>query len=189
MLTRRELACFGVAAAALARNALAHASSLAPARRLDFDAVLVDRGSAASTAFAAEASRRGVPLGLIDGDLAPLWMSAIEPRWRTAPAAIAGLCGAGTLFCLELFARDHRLRIAYRAEHAREADGRIAHRVDGADVELATRALAAAGERWSTVAAALALSLRRSDDAPAVEPLDYSMRASQSLYSWVIAPR
>lgn len=43
--------------------------------------------------------------------LAALWYHDLYFRWRRGPAAIAGMTGEDSLFCLDLLARDAGLRV------------------------------------------------------------------------------
>ena len=191
---RREFIKWGGALAAFSAAPLARSAD--PDVRPEthrLSTVLVDRSNDAGAQFAAEATRRGASVRMIGHDLGGVWMSEIEPRWRNKPAAIAGLTGAAPLFCLELMALDYGMRIVYRAEHSLRADGRMAHTTSGsASAPGSARALAAAGARWSAVAAALATTCPAVMNARADTPLlDLARRPDmpqQTLFSWVIAP-
>jgi hypothetical protein len=91
--------------------------------------------------------------------MANVWMQEIEPRWRRDPVPIAGLTSGALLFCFELLARDYGLGTVYRARHLRWTGARLRHVIEGPGT-LANweRRMVAAGEGWTTHAAALAMS-------------------------------
>ena len=72
--------------------------------------VVVDHGLDSAASFAAAAAADGHTVLGFGRDVAALWMSAIEPRLRAGPVAIAGHTSAATLFCLDLLARDYGAR-------------------------------------------------------------------------------
>jgi hypothetical protein len=155
--------------------------------------VIVDRTLGEGASFFSEAARRGAAVQSIGGDISDLWISDLEPRWKTAPAAIAGLTKGTPLFCLELLARDYGMRLVYRIEHAVAADGRIGHSVRGPhQLSSWTAALAAQGKHWGTLAAALVTRPPLdSDSSTGVDLLDLSARSKgtePSCFSWLIAP-
>jgi hypothetical protein len=191
MTTRRELMQGGTALAigvAAPLRALARAESAARWAPL----VIVDHAVADAPQFATAAAARGAAVrALRQGDIGALWMNEIEPRWRTGRGAIAGLTAGGPLFCLELFARDYGMCVAYRARHTLLASGNLAHVVADADAQVAAGALDAAGERWSAVAAALAV-LEPAVEFPRTQIplLDLAEDEREvSFYSWMLAPR
>jgi len=77
---------------------------------------IADRSFFASVEFADEAARHGVDVRGFDGDVAALWLGEIEPKLRSGGMALAGLTGAGVLFCLETLARDHGCGVVFSAE-------------------------------------------------------------------------
>lgn len=77
-------------------------------------AVIADVRFRASVECGGDAERRGVRVVRIAGDISEFWFSDLSLRWRTEPAAIAGLTAHGPLFCLERLAWDHGMRVVYR---------------------------------------------------------------------------
>jgi hypothetical protein len=75
---------------------------------------LVDRGLEGSEALAARAGARGLRALSFAGDVAALWMSELEPCFRSGPTVIEGYTGPATLFCLDLLARDYGARTVRR---------------------------------------------------------------------------
>lgn len=98
----------------LARPLAARADSAAAPER-----VVIDRALPAAAAFAAAARRRGAAIALFDSDIGSLWMREIEPLWRHG-VPLAGLTAPATLFCLETFARDYCMRVAWYARHTQD---------------------------------------------------------------------
>jgi hypothetical protein len=92
---------------------------------------IYDRRFSAGRAFGAAAERAPSTAGTvgIDGDITALWSRDLRPRWLAGDGAIAGMTTARTLFCLEQLAKDHRMRVAIRAEHAISDGGEITHLV------------------------------------------------------------
>lgn len=183
--------------------------------RMPLHAAVFDERFAEAARFAAEAHRLGLPVRGVRGDVTDLWYAELHPLWKRQARPIAGLTPYAALFCLERLAWDHGMRVVYHGEHARLADGRIEHVLQG-PVEAAgtaptPRARAAPGERadWPTqIASLIAQAERRSSwvglppARRAVEarfltpalPLGQGtargreQRVGQSLHSWVIAP-
>lgn len=111
-LTRRQFAGFGAAAAVL--PSLMVGSAMAETG--PFRAVY-DRRFAGGHAFAQVASSRGWAVRAIAGDVTSLWYDELAPRWREAPAVIAGLTTPDALFVLERLAWDASMRVVARAAH------------------------------------------------------------------------
>lgn len=155
--------------------------------------MLFDEGRAAARAFGAAAAALGAPVQAVGSDIGSSWINTLEPRFKTGPAAIAGLTAAAPLFCLEYLARDYGLRVVYRIEHAPLVAGRCAHALTGPGALAGSvHELDAAGEHWTECAAALAVGcpadLRPS---PSIALLDLAGRrggAGPALYSWLLAP-
>jgi hypothetical protein len=117
-----------VAPAAPTTVALTSTSSMPGVRLYKF---IYDRRFSAGRAFGASAERAPSTAGTvgIDGDITALWSRDLRPRWLAGDGAIAGMTTARTLFCLEQLAKDHRMRVAIRAEHAITDGGEITHLV------------------------------------------------------------
>lgn len=188
MTNRREF--LQTAAAALSAAPIAGRAAFADGRRatLAFDAVIFDVRHAEARDFGSRAGLLGVPLRAIEGDITDLWQNELLPRWRNAPAAIAGLTERPALFLLERLAWEHDLRVVFEAEHAPDAT----HRVIRSGHPRLADALAFAGRSWPT---ALADALIVGGRAPArdTRPTDAGLAAylgePTKLYSWIIAPR
>src|SRR5262245_61140528 len=91
------------------------AATAVPCRHIIFD----ERHRAART-FANNASAQGLRVSAIAGDVTALWYHGLQPAWRNAPAAIAGLTRADSLFVLEQLAWDVWMRVVHRAPHAHD---------------------------------------------------------------------
>jgi hypothetical protein len=157
--------------------------------------VIYDDRFAASRLFAARLTRLGIPTHGIRGDVTDLWYHDLYARWRTGPAAIAGLTAHGAFFCLDLLARDAGMRVLFQGEHEHLPDGRISHAFTGPAPLLQTIAAQTADrDHWSHAIAELITSVpeprlpRRHMTiiSPAVAAIDPPVG---TLYSWVIAPK
>ncbi len=111
----------------------------------------------------ARSMQRIVPPAEMHGDLTYLWLQQLQPQWRQAPQALAGMTTAQGLFVLETLAADHRMRVVYRGEQ-------------GA-LQFA-RALA-------EYSAAMRPALKRAVAGHA----GHAMRRDRPLVCWIIAPR
>jgi len=189
----------GVAALALpisARAGLSLAGSgwsgeLAP---MPFYKVVFDERFAACRAFADQAQRLGLPTHGIRGDVTNLWFHDLDARWKKAPAAIAGLTQKGALFCLDLLARDQRMRLVFLGEHVCQPEGHVEHVLSGSpDVLREAAQLKESGPEWTSRVASLMSRFpgnRRETASPAiVAPLASAGDDPEHLVSWVIAPR
>ncbi len=96
--------------------------------------VVFDERFPSSVEFARHVNRLGIPVHGIQGDVTSLWYRDLSILWRTTPTAIAGLTSAWPLLCLELMARDHGLRVVFRAEHDYHSDTMLEHRLWGPSV-------------------------------------------------------
>ena len=158
--------------------------------------ILFDDSSDEGAAFGARARRLGAAVLPVRPALGTVWMNVIEPHLKREPTALAGLIDGPSLFCLELLGRDYGMGIVYRVEHATTAAGRVRHSVTGAQPLAGWPSwkdrLDAAGDRWSALAADLALTCPATLRPDArVELLDLAPRREaidRTLYSWVIAP-
>lgn len=60
--------------------------------------------------------------GMRNGDITPFWFNELDAVWHQAPVPIAGMTAEGPLFCLEILAQQHGMRVIYRAEHSVNSD-------------------------------------------------------------------
>jgi hypothetical protein len=118
--------------------------------------VIYDERFEAAQRFAVSVRSIPAPVHPIRGDVTQLWYSQLQPLWKRAPVAIAGLTTYAVMFCLEQLARDQQLRmIRYDA-------GKAAHGSAGWPIERAAviargfRASPVSGTRRRTAADALA---------------------------------
>jgi hypothetical protein len=195
MTNRRELLGAGLAVSALSLAvpstfAAAGTASAAEHGGVPVYKVLYDFRFPASVAFARRAATRGMSTQVMDGDMTQFWYDDLYHRWRQGPAAIAGLTAHGALFCLERLAWDQRMRVVFRAEHAPQADG-VVHTIEAPQPLLSAAARAAAEPRWAAAMADLVLqcpSSRAMGTTRAETKGTKSARASEPLFSWLIAP-
>ncbi len=133
MMNRREFVQAGMAAAVvggvgvvpLSATRLRRKGTRQPVRLAVFDERYGD-----SRAFGHEAAQLGVPTHAMRGDITALWFNDLDLRWRHEPMAVAGLTTEASLFCLEDLARDHRMRVVFRADHVFDIAG-VVHTVVG----------------------------------------------------------
>ena len=155
--------------------------------------VLYDTRFAASVAFARRVATRGLAVESMNGDMTRFWYDDLYHRWREGPAAIAGLTAYGALFCLERLAWDHGMRVLFRAEHTAAAPDRVAHRFEGPASLLTAAANVVAAPGWAAGMADVIIKCprRRAErrEAKATTIVSATPAPSQSLFSWVIAPR
>jgi hypothetical protein len=131
---------------------------------LRYHKVILDSRVAALRAFGRAAERAGLPIHAIQGDVTALWFHDLEVRSREGPFAIAGFTRAGSLFCLEMLARDRGMRLRRCIDHRITSDGRV-------EPELP------ALNQWSLA------------QAPVETPLPEIAEDPPRLVSWVIAPK
>jgi hypothetical protein len=86
--------------------------------------VIFDKRFSASRAFASRIEQLGTPVHPIEGDITALWYHDLYARWKAGPIAMAGLTLNGALFCLDVLARNHGMRVVFRSEHKQNSDGR-----------------------------------------------------------------
>jgi hypothetical protein len=198
MASRREFLQFGIAASALPITGAGNLSSEVlnsgepagvPLYKVVFDERFPD-----SVAFGVEMKRLGVPTYAIQGDITDFWLHDLDPRWKKAPVAIAGLTAHGPLFCLERLSWDHRMRVVFSAEHRSLGDGRIEHAISGPDIMLRHAAeLVAGGPNWAAHIARVVThcppSRPQISKTTIITPLATATDDEQEpLMSWVIAP-
>jgi len=189
MTDRRE---FLQAAAVLTTTPLTSRAFAASGSAARLDAVVVDSRHEAARIFGDYAGLAGAPRRDVQGDITELWQKELAPRWRRAPAALAGLTERPALFLLERLAWDQGLRVVFEAEHLPDGNGGMQHRiVQSADATLG-RELTLAGADWPAVLADALIAGSRAVT-PNALPSGAAMAAHLSepvkLYSWIIAPR
>lgn len=131
MTNRRQFIQSGLALTAVSSSVLAvlpaGVGATGNAEALRLERFVFDNRFAVAVEIAQQVARQGIPLAETSGDLTDLWYDYLEPRWKTAPEALAGVTTRYGLFVLETLAADHRMRVVYRAEHAAAQHERIAH--------------------------------------------------------------
>jgi hypothetical protein len=122
---RREFLQIGLASSALPILAgeRSETSFYGSVDRLRIREVIVEMSSPLALAFRAEAVERGLEAHGIHDDITDLWYNVLDRRWKSAPAALAGLTLSTSLFCLETFARDYGMRVWFRALHDKAEPG------------------------------------------------------------------
>lgn len=198
MTNRREFIQVTLTASvggALAATAGAVRNSLRDPARLPLYAALFDRRFSDSRLFSWAAQQRGIEIRAISGDVTDVWYSELHPRWKEAAVPIAGVTTYGPLFCLERLALDHGMRVVYRGSHQRRSDRTIEHRFEALHHKLSGR------DAWPVEIATLIAGI-----SPLAKPVPSNRNGvstitcvgqcaptgnepSETLYSWVIAPR
>jgi len=192
MTNRRAFLHMAVATSALPavmRFSVAHAQASSCGEYL-YKAVFDER-FASCVDFARRVGHFGVPVHGIHGDVTALWYRDLSKQWRATPTPIAGLTAAWPLLCLEQMARDHGLRVVYRAEHNYRSDSLLEHRLTGPAnvVQPDWRAGAIPWpERVATLVANFPLQREAAVKSAANEVTNRPATDPQRLVSWIIAP-
>jgi hypothetical protein len=194
MGNRREFIQAGIAvtAAASVTGAPASAGTPATAPPHRIHKVVYDRRFAEPVRFARAAESLGLKAHAITGDMTALWYEELHGLWRQEPVAIAGMTCHGPMFCLEMLARDHGMRLAYQAEH-QIGGAEVRHTVSGAIASLKrSSGLIEAGAAWPEMMAAL---VAETPVEPAlggrvgvITRTPAGGAADEPLFTWVIAP-
>lgn len=163
MPTRREFLEGGLLAAAALTGASAPAFA-ADSSVVPLYAAIHDERFAASRAFAAEASRGGIVVKTIRGQVHDLWHDDLHHHWNDRPMALAGMTTHDALFLLAMMGRDAGMRVIYRVHHLPQGAGLGArHRAFGPHAMLANQsALAGPEVQWSRAAARIVTAWPRS---------------------------
>lgn len=197
MLTRRDFiqtgTAAGVAAAMAPQLAAAALPVDVPHPVLTIADGVIDQRLAASQAFVDALAPTGTRGLAFTGDISPLWRSTMSSDWRAAPRATAGLTTHGPLFILERMGWTHDLRVTFRAQHRRAANGTLEHEIQGPVdlVDALAAALPQAGADFSAVVAK-ALAKHPQGNGPQAHRIittDTAVAMDEELYSWVLAPR
>jgi len=199
MTSRREFLQIGIAAstwplATQAARAVGIGESAATPHAVPMPLykVVYDTRFPESVAFGRRAAALGAHVHAIDGDMTRLWFDDIYHRWKQAPAAIGGLTAHGPMFCFERLAWDQGLRIVFRAERGLDDGGLLTNTVSGPKSMLGLARVAIESDDW---AAAMADVVTRCpsgkteiDSFVVLARSASGTLATESLYSWVIAP-
>jgi hypothetical protein len=187
---RRTLLQVALAAAAgLSLGGAAPVLAAEPRPRI-YKAVF-DRRYADARVFGLEAGRMGLETAAIDGDVTALWYDDLYHRWKTGPTLLVGLTDRSALFCLETFANDAGMRVAFRSHYRMRSDG-PAHEVTGDASMLVAARRAPTGAAWAPAMARLvgacpAVATPASAERFAA-PCDVPTADALHLTAWAIAP-
>jgi hypothetical protein len=195
MANRREFIQAGIAvtaAASVAGPSAQAAMSAAAAPPYRIHKVIYDGRFAEPVRFAKAAESLGLQAHAISGDMTALWYNELDGLWRKEAVAIAGMTRHGPMFCFEMLARDHGMRLVYQAEH-QITDAEVRHTVSGALPNLRRSAgLTQSGAAWPELMASLVA------DTPALPALSGAVgvvtrtqaagAADEPLFTWVIGP-
>ena len=196
MASRREFLQMGVAALTLPVSARASLSSGSSPSDVEPSApiykMIFDERFGASRVFAQEARRLGFPVHGIKGDMTDLWYHDLYARWKTGPAAIAGMTAHGAIFCLERLAWDQRMRVVFRADHRFLPDGSIEHALSGPTSMLRQAVALGSETNWAEEMAGLVTQCpttrSQSSLAKVIGPTVKHADDPEHLISWLIAP-
>jgi hypothetical protein len=191
MGNRREFIQAGIAVTATASVTGAPAQAAAPAHRIH--KVVYDERFAEPVRFARAAESLGLQTHAISGDMTALWYGELDGLWRKEPVAIAGMTRHGPMFCLEMLARDHGMRLVYQAEH-QIAYAEIRHTVSGALASLRrSGGLTGSGAAWPELMAGLVADTpvepALSGKVGVITRIQDGRAAEEPLFTWVIAPQ
>lgn len=156
------------------------------------DALVIDTRYREAREFGLRAGEWGAPVREIEGDITNLWSNELDARWKSAPAAVAGLTERPALFLLERLAWDRGLRVVFEAEHLPSSAGAIGHKVLRSANATLESELGDAGASWPAVLADQLLTGARivaRDFTPSGAAMAASIDEPTKLYSWIIAPR
>jgi hypothetical protein len=193
MANRRQFIQAGMAVTASASLAApparAETSAATPYR---IHKVVYDGRFAEPVRFARAAESLGLKTHAIGGDMTALWYGELDGLWRRQAVAIAGMTRHGPMFCLEMLARDHGMRLVYQAEH-QIAGAEVRHTVSGALSNLRRSAgLTRSGDAWPELMAALVADTpvepALSGAVGVVTPTPTGAAAEEPLFTWVIGP-
>jgi hypothetical protein len=195
MANRREFIQTGIAvtaAASVTGTSAQAAKSAAAAPPYRIHKVVYDGRFAEPVRFAKAAEALGLEAHAISGDMTALWYGELDGLWRKEAVAIAGMTRHGPMFCFEMLARDHGMRLVYQAEH-QITGAEVRHTVYGALPNLRRSAgLTRSGAAWPELIARLVA------DTPALPALSGAVgvvtrteaagAAEEPLFTWVIGP-
>jgi len=193
MGNRREFIQAGIAVTAAASVTGASAQSATPAAApYRIHKVIYDRRFTEPVRFAKAAESLGLDTHPISGDMTALWFHEMDGLWRKGAVAIAGMTRHGPMFCFEMLARDHGMRLVYQAEH-QITDAEVRHTVSGALPNLRrsadlTRAGAAWPELMASLVAATPVETALSGAVGVVTRTRAARAAEEPLFTWVIGP-
>jgi hypothetical protein len=153
--------------------------------------VVVEAASPLAALFRVEASRLGLPVWEIHDDITDLWNQELWLRWKQGPHILAGVTLSTSLFCLETLARDHQMRVWFRAEHHRLRSGGVEHVVSG--TPRMVEEVSMLGENWGVgfarFAAALPISGSQQVERRVLTRASPESTEPDPMVSWIIAPR
>lgn len=121
MPTRRNLikAGLGLSVLPLLPAAVLASQDQAPAT---INLAVADPNLPTGRAFAHKAKSLGVDVIMPRGDWTQMLLERVEPQWRKAPAALAGVTSHGPMFVLGNIANRHGMRLVYSAAMTRWGD-------------------------------------------------------------------
>lgn len=190
MSNRREFLQISLAAAALPVLAGPDVSPKEPEGE-PAGGVVVEAASPLASVFRTEAARLGLRVWEIHDDITELWYHELSLLWKETPLVLAGVTLSTSLFCLETLARDHQMRVWFRAEHNQLQGGAVEHVVTGTSrmVEQVSTSAENWGAAFAKLAADLPLQEADQDRRRVVTPASPQSTEPGPMVSWIIAPR
>jgi hypothetical protein len=154
---------------------------------------LVDARFPDAVALAAHAAPAAGTTTVLDRDVLGLWHDVLLPVvTRDQGAAFGGVTTDTTLFLMRTLAADHRMRVVYRADHARPVSGVMRHRLAGSARMLSPLAAGSGlGVDWKRhfgQALGACHAAGRPVTRTVLTACDPRDPRDQTLVSWVIAP-
>ena len=199
MIDRRKVLQSGVVVSAAAVSPsvlLASASAEQPGRSpLRPARFVVDTRFRESIVTGQAAQAAGLNVVEVDGDLSRLWYDDLDLAWRQAPMVLAGVTGPDGLFVLETLANDRGMRLVFRGDHGRLANGTERHSMHGTPDALRAcmsgfgRSVSPWGAPMCAALTGLSAGRQTMSRIELGTPSIAAARETGTLVSWVIAPR
>ena len=190
MSTRREFLQMSLAASTLP-TLVTPSFSRDNHQQLRASCVVAEAASPLAASFCDEAARLGLRAHVINDDITDLWYREFSIRWREASAVVAGVTLSTSLFCLETLARDHGMRVWFRAVHNALPDGQIEHVVFGPEpiVQLSAAFGVDWGVDFARLAAGAPLIAANKTENRIVRSAAIRPNEPGPIVSWIIVPR
>jgi hypothetical protein len=190
MVGRRQFIQSGVAASVL--FSLPAGSPAGELDRLALDHFVFDGRFDGARQLARQFASAGARVSNVAAGLMELWYHQLDLQWKALPTPLAGATTRESLFVLETFAADHRMRVIYRGKHGTPRNGVARHRMSGPAAVIGPMQRLSRRPPWSTLASAMAQCPARPSSRETYEATttsDATTKRDEALYTWIIAPR
>lgn len=186
-LTRREAIVLGAITSSLSAFPCLAATKAAAKRFGRVELAVLQRGVCDTIALRKLANGIGLPVQLVDEDLASLWGNDLNIRWRTGSprGSIAGVSSIQSLLCLEQLAHLKDMRVLWKTEmpSAANAEPDAALPYETKSRQISATWSAAVGRVWSGEQTDLALAGTTHSIVTAGHV------SNGSAVAWIIGPR